>query len=67
MQQQQQQYSGPERRQSQSQDYGAERRRVHMIDQPLDEASSLPGLSSQERGPGHDERIRQQQVNTDTH
>ena len=64
--QSQSQYQGPERRQSQSQYPGEERRGADPVQAPRGDepASSLPGMSSQERGPGHDERIRHQQDDT---
>jgi hypothetical protein len=65
---QQQQYQGPDRRQSQSQYQGDERRKPDpLFDEPtLTPATAAnPGMATQERKDEQEERIRQQQERHD--
>ena len=70
MEQKQQQYQGPERRQSQTQYQGEERRKPDpLFDEPtLPPADANPGMSTQERKEEQEERTRQQEEkHHDTH
>jgi hypothetical protein len=64
---QQQQYQGPDRRQSQAQYQGDERRKPDpLFDEPtLTPAVASPGMSTQERKDEQEERTRQQQERHD--
>lgn len=66
MEQRQEQYQGPERRQSQSQYQGEERRKPGydpLFDEPTLTPATSPGMSTQERKDEQEERRRQQYEN----